>query len=118
MRKLFALAWLALGIGVAISSVIDLGESHWRISWLAVDVVGTLLAWTCSAILFFGHGGRNVAGVVIATLFVLYCVYLFILSPPDSVNGYSLLGSAVILLGIATIAILARRKAKSEGATT
>jgi len=118
MRKLFALAWLALGIGIAISSVIDLGESHWRISWLAVGAIGTLLAWTCSVILFFGHRGRSIAGVAIAALFVFYFVYLFIISPPDRVNGYSLLGSAVILLGIATIGTLARRKAKSGEATT
>ena len=72
MRKLFALAWLALGVGIAVSSVTDLGESYWRISWLAIGTVATLLAWGCSAILFFGRGGKSVTGVTIAALFILY----------------------------------------------
>lgn len=118
MRRLYALAWLALGIGVAISTVADLGESYWRISWLAVDAVGTLLAWSCSAILFFGQGGRSIAGILIATSFILYCIYLFIISPPDGLNGYSLLGAATILLGIATIATLARTKAMTQAERT
>jgi len=115
MRKLFALAWLTLGIGVAISGVNDLGASHWRPGWLVVTVIATLLAWTCSAILFFG-GSRSIAGVAIALLFVLYCAYLFIISSPHSVSAYSLLGGGVNLLGIATIGTLTRTTAKSKWA--
>ena len=116
MRKRLALVWLILGFGIAISSVIDLGESHWRISWLLVGVAGTVLAWTCSAVLILGHGRWSLAGIVIATLFVLYCAYLFTISPPDAIGWYSILGSAVILLGVATVGTLMWSKAKSEEA--
>ncbi len=49
-------------------------------------------------------------------MFVLYCVYLFIISPPEGINVYSLLGSAVILLGVATIVTLTRAAMKSSEA--
>lgn len=67
-------------------------------------------------ILILGHGRWSLAGIVIATLFVLYCAYLFTISPPDAIGWYSILGSAVILLGVATVGTLMWSKAKSEEA--
>lgn len=108
MRKMLAIAWLALGIGIAISGVIDTGEPHWRISWLAIDAVGALMACLCSLILYYDRGRK--IGMAIATAFVLYCVYLFLLSFPPPLNKYSILCGVVTLLGITTLGPLARRR--------
>lgn len=114
MYKALSFAWLALGIGIAVTSFMDIGDAHWRISWLALGVVAAVMAWACSLILYFDRAGK-IAGIVIAAVFILYCVYLFLLSVPVPLNLYSFLGGAVIVLGLSTIVALARRKGSSSG---
>lgn len=66
VRKVLAVLWLALGIGIAIASVVDIAEPYWRPSWFAVGAVAAVLACICSLILF--KGGGKLLGIAIAAI--------------------------------------------------
>lgn len=95
--------WLVLGLGILIAAGFDLVEPHWRISWLVLQICGAVLAFSCAASLRVGLGARRAVAVPAAALLTLYWVYVFLISPPRAVSGYSTLGATVIILGIVTI---------------
>lgn len=87
MQKILSIVWLALGVGIVVNSITDMTEPHWQLNWLVLGGTASVMAFLCCAILYFNGPGRVVA-MAIATVFILYCVYLFVLSVPVPIMGH------------------------------
>jgi|CXWL01.1.fsa_nt_gi nitrate reductase NapE component len=116
LRTLLSIAWLALALTVLISSISDFSLQSWQPTWLVAGVGGTLLALASAVFLFFQITSLRAVAIVGSVVFLLYWMYLFLISPPDAVNRYLMTGSAVILLAVSTIALIvvASRMARSR----
>lgn len=106
VRTILSISWLALAVIVLASSVSDMSLRSWQPTWLVIGIAATLLAVASATFLFFQTRQLRVVAMAGAAGFLLYWSYLFLISPPDAMNRYLLSGLVVMVLSIATIALI------------
>jgi len=106
IRTLLSAAWLGLAASTLVSGVLEISLDSWQVTWLAVSLGASLLAVANALFLFFQMQPLRGAATIASVVFLLYWLYLFAVAPPTEVNQHSLTGSGVILLAVATIAVV------------
>ncbi len=117
MKKLLSIGWFAVGVTILGSTFAEIVFGGWQLSWLAIGVVASASAMACFAVLYFELRGKLFIAHVVSGLFLAYWVYLFLISPPDQFNRYSLTGGAIILLCVVTVGKLVMDRRNSAGTT-
>jgi len=106
MKKALSFGWLAVGVMILGSTLAEILTGGWQLSWLAIEAIAGALAIACFAALNFDLRCKQLVAHSVSVLFLAYWVYLFLISPPDDVNRYSLTGGAIILLCVLTVGML------------
>lgn len=106
IRTLLSAAWLGLPAHISVSGVLDISLDSWQLTWLAVSLGASLLAVANALFLFFQMNPLRGVATIGSVVFLLYWLYLFVVAPPTEVNQYSLMGTGVILLAVATIGVV------------
>ena len=114
IRTLLAIAWFALAAILLVSSISDMSLRSWQVPWLVTEIGAALLASASALFLFSRMRSLRIVAIGGSVLFLLYWIYLFLISPPDGINRYSLTGGGTMLLAIVTLTVIASGKRQMD----